>query len=139
MPLVFHYISIISPCLLVIPEYQHIKLLENHWTPPQPKHMRGSAGAAWFRRRQSWQHSSSEKILRDPWDLKCKTMQIYIYISADTGLCQGRGGAWDHQRCRTWLFRRLPRQQWHPNPTGEGTKPTSIAFYWRSRLLFARL
>ena len=93
MPLVFHYISIISPCLLVIPEYQHIKLLENHWTPPQPKHMRGSAGAAWFRRRQSWQHSSSEKILSDPWDLKCKTMQIYIYIYPPTPAYAKAGAA----------------------------------------------
>ena len=32
--------------------------------------------------------------------------------SAVPGLCQGRGGAWDHRRCGTWLFRRLPRQQW---------------------------
>ena len=26
---------------------------------------------------------------------------IYIYISADPGLSQGRGGAWDHRRCGT--------------------------------------
>ena len=26
---------------------------------------------------------------------------IYIYISADPGLRQGRGGAWDHRRCGT--------------------------------------
>ena len=28
-------------------------------------------------------------------------MNIYIYISADPGLHQGRGGAWDHRRCGT--------------------------------------
>ena len=28
-------------------------------------------------------------------------MCIYIYISADPGLRQGRGGAWDHRRCGT--------------------------------------
>ena len=28
---------------------------------------------------------------------------IYIYISADPGLCQGRGGAWDHRRCGSCL------------------------------------
>ena len=26
---------------------------------------------------------------------------VYIYISADPGLRQGRGGAWDHRRCGT--------------------------------------
>ena len=26
---------------------------------------------------------------------------IYIYIYADPGLSQGRGGAWDHRRCGT--------------------------------------
>ena len=30
-------------------------------------------------------------------------MYIYIYISADPGLGQGRGGAWDHRRCGTWF------------------------------------
>ena len=34
---------------------------------------------------------------------------IYIYISADPGLCQGRGGAWDHRRCGTWLSGRKQR------------------------------
>ena len=29
------------------------------------------------------------------------TCIIYIYISADPGLRQGRGGAWDHRRCGT--------------------------------------
>ena len=28
-------------------------------------------------------------------------MNMYIYISADPGLGQGRGGAWDHRRCGT--------------------------------------
>ena len=31
-----------------------------------------------------------------------------IYISADPGLCQGRGGAWDHRRCGTWLSSNAP-------------------------------
>ena len=30
-------------------------------------------------------------------------------ISADPGLCQGRGGAWDHRRCGTWLSGRKQR------------------------------
>ena len=41
-----------------------------------------------------------------------------ILSKTDPGLCQGRGGAWDHRRCGTWLssnaskpFRRPPRQQ----------------------------
>ena len=29
--------------------------------------------------------------------------------SADPGLCQGRGGAWDHRRCGTWLSGRKQR------------------------------
>ena len=29
--------------------------------------------------------------------------------SADPGLCQGRGGAWDHRRCGTWLLGRKQR------------------------------
>ena len=31
------------------------------------------------------------------------------HISADPGLCQGRGGAWDHRRCGTWLSGRKQR------------------------------
>ena len=30
-------------------------------------------------------------------------------LSADPGLCQGRGGAWDHRRCGTWLSGRKQR------------------------------
>ena len=30
-----------------------------------------------------------------------QTTNQYIYISADPGLRQGRGGAWDHRRCGT--------------------------------------
>ena len=36
----------------------------------------------------------------------------YAFIfqaSADPGLCQGRGGAWDHRRCGTWLSGRKQR------------------------------
>ena len=32
-----------------------------------------------------------------------------IIVSADPGLCQGRGGAWDHRRCGTWLSGRKQR------------------------------
>ena len=32
-----------------------------------------------------------------------------MWISADPGLCQSRGGAWDHRRCRTWLSGRKQR------------------------------
>ena len=28
-------------------------------------------------------------------------IHTYMYISADPGLRQGRGGAWDHRRCGT--------------------------------------
>ena len=34
---------------------------------------------------------------------------IYVCISADPGLCQGRVGAWDHRRCGTWLSGRKQR------------------------------
>ena len=35
-------------------------------------------------------------------------IDIYIYtISADPGLRQGRGGAWDHRRCGTCFLARL--------------------------------
>ena len=36
-------------------------------------------------------------------------VQFYVTISADPGLCQGRGGAWDHRRCGTWLSGRKQR------------------------------
>ena len=36
-------------------------------------------------------------------------MGNWIVISADPGLCQGRGGAWDHRRCGTWLSGRKQR------------------------------
>ena len=39
-----------------------------------------------------------------------KLYDIHSYMeSADPGLCQGRGGAWDHRRCGTWLSGRKQR------------------------------
>ena len=35
---------------------------------------------------------------------------IFNHLSADPGLCQGRGGAWDHRRCGTWLSGRKQRR-----------------------------
>ena len=34
---------------------------------------------------------------------------LRMQLSADPGLCQGRGGAWDHRRCGTWLSGRKQR------------------------------
>ena len=52
-------------------------------------------------------------------------------VSADPGLCQGRGGTWDHRRCGTWLPCRLPWQHCGtPNLAGKGTrlfKATTLA------------
>ena len=36
---------------------------------------------------------------------------IHNVLSADPGLCQGRGGAWDHRRCGTWLSGRKQRHK----------------------------
>ena len=36
-------------------------------------------------------------------------LRRHTTISADPGLCQGRGGAWDHRRCGTWLSGRKQR------------------------------
>ena len=36
-------------------------------------------------------------------------------------------------------FKTLQRLFWHPWPAGQRTKATSIAFYWRSSVPFARL
>ena len=35
-------------------------------------------------------------------------MPLPSILSADPGLCQGRGGAWDHRRCGTWLSSNAP-------------------------------
>ena len=35
---------------------------------------------------------------------------MIVLLSADPGLCQGRGGAWDHRRCGTWLSGRKQRR-----------------------------
>ena len=47
---------------------------------------------------------------------------IYIYISADPGLRQGRGGAWDHRRCGTSLSCRKQRR----TPTLSATCPSHL-------------
>ena len=39
----------------------------------------------------------------------CVYIYIYNFISADPGLRQGRGGAWDHRRCGTSLSGRKQR------------------------------
>ena len=78
------------------------------------------------------------------------SISVHISISADPGLCQGRGGAWDHRRCGTWLSGRKQRHapfqgnnsvSYMPQPS---TCPShlhapAICFSGGSRLPFARL
>ena len=73
-------------------------------------------------------------------------------ISADPGLCQGRGGAWDHRRCGTWLSGRKQGARLSKATTLSATCPShlhapaellhlhapAICFSGRSRLPFAR-
>ena len=77
---------------------------------------------------------------------------LYRYISADPGLCQGRGGAWDHRRCGTWLSGRKQGTRLSKATTLSATCPShlhapaellhlhapAICFSGRSRLPFAR-
>ena len=70
---------------------------------------------------------------------------IYIYISADPGLRQGRGGAWDHRRCGSCLSnpchaqrRRQKPPQGHSNGSKAPHSRSNGFFYRRSRLPFAR-
>ena len=55
--------------------------------------------------------NSSAKLTEIPFKEAKGPLNIYIYISADPGLRQGRGGAWDHRRCGAcfcWLATTLP-------------------------------
>ena len=77
---------------------------------------------------------------------------IYFKLSADPGLCQGRGGAWDHRRCGTWLSGRKQGTRLSKATTLSATCPShlhapaellhlhapAICFSGRSRLPFAR-
>ena len=81
-------------------------------------------------------------------------MAVYqtVLISADPGLCQGRGGAWDHRRCGTWLSGRKQGTRLSKATTLSATCPShlhapaellhlhapAICFSGRSRLPFAR-
>ena len=76
----------------------------------------------------------------------------YYLLSADPGLCQGRGGAWDHRRCGTWLSGRKQGTRLSKATTLSATCPShlhapaellhlhapAICFSGRSRLPFAR-
>ena len=73
-------------------------------------------------------------------------------MSADPGLCQGRGGAWDHRRRGTWLSGRKQGARLSKATTLSATCPShlhapaellhlhapAICFSGRSRLPFAR-
>ena len=73
-------------------------------------------------------------------------------LSADPGLCQGRGGAWDRRRCGTWLSGRKQGARLSKATTLSATCPShlhapaellhlhapAICFSGRSRLPFAR-
>ena len=81
-------------------------------------------------------------------------MAVYqtVLISADPGLCQGRGGAWDHRRCGTWLSGRKQGTRLSKATTLSATCPShlhapaellhlhapAICFSGHSRLPFAR-
>ena len=65
----------------------------------------------------------------------------FIRISADPGLCQGRGGAWDHRRCGTWLSGRKQRHT-PPNasnpPAGlQGNNSYSYSYYFKTAVCSA--
>ena len=74
-----------------------------------------------------------------------------VLKSADPGLCQGRGGAWDHRRCGTWLSARKQGTRLSKATTLSATCPShlhapaellhlhapAICFSGRSRLPFA--
>ena len=77
---------------------------------------------------------------------------VHRCLSADPGLCQGRGGAWDHRRCGTWLSGRKQGTRLSKATTLSATCPShlhapaellhlhapAICFSGRSRLPFAR-
>ena len=65
----------------------------------------------------------------------------FIRISAEPGLCQGRGGAWDHRRCGTWLSGRKQRHT-PPNasnpPAGlQGNNSYSYSYYFKTAVCSA--
>ena len=53
-------------------------------------------------------------------------MRNYLSISADPGLCQGRGGAWDHRRCGTSLSGRKQRTRLSKATTLSATCPSHL-------------
>ena len=75
---------------------------------------------------------------------ECYNMYNYVCISADPGLCQGRGGAWDHRRCGTSLSPRGHTSMassgslkqslgmLHLQPTGT-PRPHIHGFFWASK------
>ena len=94
---------------------------------------------------QAWGNSSARKEIHS----NCNHS---ILMSADPGLCQGRGGAWDHRRCGTWLSGRKQGARLSKATTLSATCPShlhapaellhlhapAICFSGRSRLPFAR-
>ena len=94
---------------------------------------------------QAWGNSSARKEIHS----NCNHS---ILMSADPGLCQGRGGAWDHRRCGTWLSGRKQGTRLSKATTLSATCPShlhapaellhlhapAICFSGRSRLPFAR-
>ena len=83
---------------------------------------------------------------------KHSNTRLYHIMSADPGLCQGRGGAWDHRRRGTWLSGRKQGARLSKATTLSATCPShlhapaellhlhapAICFSGRSRLPFAR-
>ena len=47
------------------------------------------------------EHRDDATVFQVPIHTHTHTRTYYTYISADPGLGQGRGGAWDHRRCGT--------------------------------------
>ena len=94
---------------------------------------------------QAWGNSSARKEIHS----NCNHS---ILMSAGPGLCQGRGGAWDHRRCGTWLSGRKQGARLSKATTLSATCPShlhapaellhlhapAICFSGRSRLPFAR-
>ena len=63
----------------------------------------------------------------------------YSSLSADPGLRQGRGGAWDHRRCGTFPTRPARKSYHKATAMAQGHLPAAaMASYRRSRLPFAR-
>ena len=64
-----------------------------------------------------------------------------IHKSADPGLCQGRGGAWDHRRCGTWLSghkqRHTPPNASNPPAGLQGNNSYSYSYYFKTAVCSA--